>query len=98
MTVIVADALLFAGFESGLVLVTVAVFVTGPAVCGSVSCSVIVADAAGASVPTLHVTVVVPLQVPAVELAETNVVPGGRTSVTVTPSAVFGPLFVVTIV
>lgn len=48
----------------------------------------------GSSEPMLQVTVAVPVQVPLVEVAETNSVPVGNASVTVTPVAVDGPLLV----
>jgi len=43
------------------------------------------------TVPMAHVTVVVPLQLPADGVALTSVVPAGRTSLTVTPAAALGP-------
>jgi len=43
------------------------------------------------SVPRLHVTVLEPLQVPRLELAETRLNPSGNTSVTTTPVAWAGP-------
>lgn len=54
------------------------------------------ADAA--SVPILQVTVVVPVQVPCVEVAETSVIPLGNGSVTTTLVATEGPLFLAVIV
>lgn len=63
-TVSVAVLLLFAAFVSGFVVDTVAVFDTTPGVGGIVSTSVIVADAPFVSVPSVQVTVVVPLQLP----------------------------------
>lgn len=54
--------------------------------------------AVGASVPMLQVTVVEPVQVPAVEVAETSVTPAGIGSVTTTLVATEGPLFVAVIV
>ena len=99
MTVIVEVAVLFAGFGSAVVAaaLTVAVFVIGPGVEGSVTVRVNVAEAPLASVPALQVMVVVPLHAPP-GVADWNVVPGGRTSVTVTAEAVLGPPFVTTIV
>src|SRR3954454_7662338 len=99
MTVIVDEALLFAGFgsEDVAAAVTVAVFVSGPGVEGRVMVSVNVAVAPLVSVPALHVIVVVPLHAPP-GVADWNVVPGGRMSVTVTPVAVLGPPLVTTIV
>jgi hypothetical protein len=59
---------------------------------------VIVAFVPVSSVPTLHVTVVVPVHVPCVEVADVAVMPAGNTSVTMVFTAVDGPLFVTTIV
>ena len=86
-------ALLLAGFGSELVaLLIVAVFVADPSDAVSATI-VIVALAPVASVPSEQVTVDVPLQVPCVELAETNVIFGGSASVTVTLAASLGPAF-----
>lgn len=97
MAMVVLEVLL-AGVSSPWSELTVAVFWIVPGVVGRVTMRVMVAVAFGASVPTLHVTVDVPLQVPWVDVAEVRVVPAGRTSVTVVPVAVAGPLFVTTIV
>ena len=70
-----------------------AVFDTGPGVDGSVTMRVIVADAPFASVPRVQVTVVVPLQLPWLGVAETNDVPAGSASVTTTFAAALGPAF-----
>lgn len=94
MTVMVEVLVLLARFGSVLDVVTVAVFDTGPGVDGSVTVKVIVAEAALAKVPRLQVTVVVPLQLPVFGVAETNVVPAGRMSVTTTFVADAGPLLV----
>jgi hypothetical protein len=62
---VIVDVLeLFAVLASGLVVVTDAVFDTTPGVEGSVRLRAIVAEPAALSVPRLHVTVVVPLQLP----------------------------------
>src|SRR3954462_15978856 len=50
------------------------------------------------SVPMAQVTVPVPLHDPCEGMAETNVVPAGRVSVTVTPLAASGPLFMTLVV
>jgi len=84
-------AALFAGFVSVFDEDTVAVFDTGPGVDGRVTTSEIVAEPPLLIVPREHVTVVVPLQLPWLGVAETNVVPAGMTSVTVTPPAGAGP-------
>ena len=93
-----AVLLLFAAFVSGFDVVTVAVFWTLPGVGGSVSTSEIVADPPLATVPRAQVTVVVPLQLPWLGVADVNVVPGGMTSVTETPAADAGPALVTTMV
>ena len=64
MTMIADVLLLLTAFASGFADETVAVLETGPGVEGSVICSAIDTVAPLAIVPTLHVTVVVPLQVP----------------------------------
>ena len=64
ITVRVAVALLFVAFVSGVDEATDAVFETEPAVAGSVTTSEIVAAAPLAIVPSAHVTVDVPLQLP----------------------------------
>ena len=65
-TVIVDVAVLFPRFGSGFaaVALTVAVFVIGPGVDGSVAVMVKVAVPPAASVPALQVIVVVPLHAP----------------------------------
>jgi hypothetical protein len=88
---------LFAGFGSELLLETVAVFVAGPTVWAFVT-MVIVAVTPEAIVPSEQVTVVVPLQVPWLGVADTNVTLAGSTSTIVTPVAEFGPAFVTAIV
>src|SRR5712691_11457833 len=98
MTVIVDVLESFAGFESGLFEVTVAVFATTPGVCGRLMVSVIVALDTPVSDPMLHVTVVVPLHDPCDGTAETNVLPAGRTSVTVTPVAATPAVLFVTVI
>lgn len=54
--------------------------------------------AVAASVPMSQVTVAVPVQVPWVDVAETNVSPAGNGSVTTTLVATEGPLFLAVIV
>ena len=81
--------------SGGLVDLTVAVLAMNP-FCVGFTTTVTVAVAPPASVPTVHVTVLVDLlrvQVPCVELAETKPVVFGSGSVAVTPLAVLGPLF-----
>lgn len=81
------------GFGSDVVAVTVAVFEIVSLVAVTVVTSVTVAEPPFASVPRLHVTVVVPEHEPWVGVAETTLRPGGSTSVTVTPADVVGPAF-----
>jgi hypothetical protein len=97
VTVVLLVAELFSAFGSGVVEVTLAGFVSTPAV-AAVTTSVIVALALLFIVPSVQVTVVVPLHVPTVEVADTNVAPAGNTSVIVTAFAVSGPLLVTVIV
>src|SRR3989442_1610311 len=91
------DAGVFAGVESGSLPLTVAVLVMVPAVAGAVALMVIVALAPEARLPTEQVTVPEALvQVPWLEDAETKLTPLGRVSLTVTPVAGDGPLFLAT--
>jgi len=96
MTVIVDVAVLFPGFGSGVdgEALTVTVFVTGPGVEGRVTRIVTVTEAPLASVAKVQVSVVVVTPHAPPGVAATKVVPGGKTSVTVTFVAVFGPPFV----
>ena len=57
---------------STLDIMATAVFVTGPGVDSSVAVKVIVAVAPPFSVPIVQVTIVVPVQLPALEMAETQ--------------------------
>src|SRR2546423_320384 len=92
---VVAEAELLAALGSGSVAVTLAVLTMVPAVAGAVALIVIVALAPDASEATLQVTVLPAMvQVPWVEVAEVEVCPAGRVSVTVTPVAGSGPLLV----
>ena len=94
ITWVVADAVLLAAFGSGSLPLTVAVLVMVPAVAGAVTVMVNVELAPEARLPTEQVTVPEALvQVPWLEDAETKVTPLGRVSVTVTPVAGDGPLF-----
>src|SRR5437879_4503251 len=91
LTWVDADAVLLAAFGSGSLPPMVAVLVMVPAAVG-LTVIVIVALAPEASEPTAQVTVPEALvQVPWVELAETNVTPEGRVSVTVAPVPASGP-------
>ena len=95
--VTVAVLLLFARFVSVFVIATVAVFETDPPATGSVTFNAIVAEAPAASVPSVQVTVVVPVQVPCEGVAEPNVAPGGSTSVTTALDPMPGPALVTVI-
>ena len=86
--------LLFAGFGSTADVVTDAVFeITVPCArpLAVWTVSVTVAVPLLATVPRAQVMVVVPLQLPCEGVAETNVTPEGRTSVTETFAALLGP-------
>jgi hypothetical protein len=96
VTVVEVVAELFAVTGSGVVEVTLAVFVSVPAAVG-VTTMVMVAVAAFANVPRLQVTVVVPEHEPVDAVAETKVTPAGNPSVTATPWAASGPLLVTVI-
>jgi hypothetical protein len=94
-TVVVVVQLLFPVFGSVTPLVTLAVLLSVPtAAADGVTTMVTVALAALANVPIAHVMVVVPLQLPCVDVADTNVTFAGNVSVTVTPVAELGPPFV----
>src|SRR5216683_1540043 len=97
VTVIVAEALAFAGVEFVSFSVTVAVFVIDPRAV-AVAVRETEAVAPFAKVPRLHATIVgLGTQVPWLGVAETNVRPAGSTSVTVTPVELDGPLLVTAI-
>jgi drug/metabolite transporter superfamily protein YnfA len=97
LTVVVVVKELFSAFGSGVVEVTLAVFVSVPDVV-AVTTRVIAAVAALFIVPSVQVTVVVPVQVPTEGVADTSVAPVGNTSVIVTAVAARGPLLVTVIV
>jgi len=92
----VAEAVPFVGVGLVSFSATVAVFVIAP-VAVAVTARETEALAPFASVPRLQVTVVVPVQVPWLGVAETNVRPAGSTSVNVTPVEFDGPLLVTAI-
>ncbi len=92
-TVTTHDEELLLVFASGVVEMTVAVFVSGPGVFGAVTATTIVAEAPLAIAPREQVTELVKEQDPCVGVADTNVAPGGRISVTVTAAAEMGPAF-----
>jgi len=95
VTVKLVEEVLLAAFGSGVDEATVAVFTTVPDALGLLTTSTTVPTPPAAIVPREQLTVLVPEQDdPAgVGVAETNVVPAGRTSVTVTPAARLGPAF-----
>ena len=82
-------------FVSGSVslAVTLAVFDNCPADCGCTTMFTIANEPLG-KLPRLQVTVLLPLHDPWVGVADTNVIPDGRLSVTTTFVAGDGPLFV----
>ena len=85
-------------FGSVVAAATVAVFVIVPDVLGAFTTMSTVAATPLGKMPRLHVTVLVPEQVPELGVAETSVTPAGKTSVRTTPLVVAGmvgiPLFV----
>jgi hypothetical protein len=94
LTVVVVVELLLLMFGSVTLLVTLAVLLSVPtAAAVGVTTIVTVALAALANVPMEHVMVVVPLQFPNVDVADTNVTFAGNVSVTVTPVAELSPPF-----
>lgn len=97
VTVTVAEAVAFAGVGFVSFSVTVAVFVIEPAAV-AVAVRETEAVAPFARVPKLQVTVVVPVQVPWLDVAETNVRLAGSASVIVTPVELDGPLLVTAMV
>src|SRR5690349_8113873 len=90
---VVAEAVLLVELESASLPVTAAEFVNCPASVGMTTI-VTMALPPAARLPTLQFTVAVPLQLPCVVVAETNVTPAGSVSVTFTFVATAGPLFV----
>ena len=96
--VVIAVAVLLAAVGSVVAATTVAVFVSVPEALGAVTTISTVAVTPLGKMPSLHTTVLVPEQVPLLGVAETNVTPAGKTSVSVTPLVVAGmvgiPLFV----
>jgi hypothetical protein len=93
VTVAVAVEVLFAGFGSGVVEEAVAVLATVPDVLGLLTTSWTVATPLAGTVPREQLMVPVPVQDPCDDVAETNVVPAGRVSLTVTLAARLGPAF-----
>jgi hypothetical protein len=83
-------------FESGVVETTVAVLSNDPDELGLVTTSAMVVEPPEAMVPRAHVTV--PTLEEQGDVAETNVVPTGKMSVTATPAAALGPEFLTTMV
>jgi hypothetical protein len=92
ITVVTAVELLFPGVGSAVGALAVAVFEIDPAVFRCTT-SVTVSEPALEIVARVQLTVVAPLQLPTDGVAETNVVPTGRVSVTVAMSEVLGPAF-----
>jgi len=96
VTVTVAVEVLLARFESRVSVATVAVLATVPDVLGLLTTSWTVATPLAGTAPREQLTVLVPEQDdPAGDgVAETNVVPAGRTSPTIAFAAGLGPAFV----
>jgi hypothetical protein len=97
LTVVLVELELFPRFGSPVVLVTLAVLFNVPAAVG-VTTIVTVALPPLLMVPRLQETVLVPVQLPWLGVAETYVAPAGSVSVTVTPDALLGPPFVTVMV
>jgi len=93
VTVTVAVEVLFAEFGSGVMEEAVAVLATVPDVLGLLTTSWTVATPLAGTVPREQLTVLVPEQDPCDGVAETNMLPAGRTSLTVTLAARLGPAF-----
>jgi hypothetical protein len=93
VTFTLAVEVLFAEFGSGVSAATVAVLATVPDVPGLFTTSWTVATPLAGTVPREQLTVLAPVQDPCDGVAETNVVPAGRVSLTVTPAARLGPAF-----
>ena len=97
VTVVEVVAVLSEVIGSGVVEVTLTVF-TSVTACVAVTTIVIVALAWFATVPKLHVTVVVPVHVPTEVVADTKLTPAGNASVIATFWALSAPLFITVIV
>jgi len=91
-TVVALAAELSPGLGSLGLPATLAVLLNAPTKVG-VTMMVTVALAPFARLPKKHVTVAVPLQPPWLAAADTKTTPLGRGSATVTPAALFKPLF-----
>ena len=96
-TVVLTVALSLLATGSHEAEATVAVLLTVPPGV-AVTTKVTVAVAGLLMVPRLQMTVLVPLHVPWLGVTETKLAPLGSASVTDTPVAAFGPLFVTVIV
>ena len=94
MVAIVAELLL----ESKSVSLELALAEFGKTPCAvGVTTIVVTAEASAFTVPRAQVIVVVPLQIPWVDVAETKLTPGGSTSVRFTFVAGAGPLLLTVI-
>src|ERR1700686_3124785 len=93
VTDVLVAAELLDGLGSFWAAIALAMLLIVPAVVG-LPTMVTVALVLVATAPRLHVTVVVPVQLPWLELAETKLTAAGRASVMVTPVATEGPLLV----
>jgi hypothetical protein len=97
VTVVAECAVLLLASGSGCVALTVAMFVTVPDEVGSRT-SATVAVAPLARLPRLQRVIGVPLQLPWLGFTVTKIAPDETKSVSVTPDAEFGPLFLTVIV
>ena len=93
-TVVLAVAVLFAGFGSAVTAETAAEFVSVPlpAEAETATTISIVALVPPGKIPSAQLIVVVPEHDPVLGVADTRVTPAGNVSVTVTPLVVDGPL------
>src|SRR5882762_4827851 len=97
LTVVTCVAELSLRFGSSSFAATLAVLLMPP-VCVGVTTSVTVAELPFARDPSAQLIVLVPVQLLWLGVTETNVSPAGSVSLTLTPVAALGPLFVTVIV
>ena len=97
VTVVTAVAVLSLVSGSVSFPMTIVVLLTPPAAVGATTIVTVVLAPLVKS-PRLQVTVLVPLQVPWLGVAETKLTPGGKVSVITTPVAASGPLFMTVMV
>ena len=92
VTEVIRDAALSLGSGSASSALAMAVLLSWPVDCGTTTMFAM-AELPFARLPKLQVTVVVPLHVPCVGVAETRLRPAGNGSVTLALVAGDGPLF-----